>query len=138
MPATTTDKKHCYNCAVKLRRNSNWKPSDYKHPRYICKLCKAKEHWRWCRKHPIKYKRMVKRSNLARYGETPQSIELRKKKQKNRCALCQRKTLKFHVDHCHKTNKVRGLLCNGCNLLLGLVEKRSLNPNHIKTYLKSK
>ena len=40
------------------------------------------------------------------------------------CALCEsplQKTgyLKFVVDHDHKTNKVRGLLCKKCNLGLG-------------------
>lgn len=45
------------------------------------------------------------------------------KRQKYRCAIC-RVTLKiygrsFHVDHDHKTNKIRGLLCYPCNALLG-------------------
>jgi hypothetical protein len=39
--------------------------------------------------------------------------------QKNSCALCGRhqSTMKtnFHVDHCHETNTVRGLLCGPCN-----------------------
>jgi len=38
--------------------------------------------------------------------------------QKGRCAICKRKIplLKgAHVDHCHKTRKVRGLLCTYCN-----------------------
>lgn len=28
---------------------------------------------------------------------------------------------RFYIDHCHKTNKIRGLLCHQCNLALGHV-----------------
>ena len=31
---------------------------------------------------------------------------------------------KAKVDHCHKSEKVRGVLCNDCNLALGWVESR--------------
>jgi len=52
------------------------------------------------------------------------------KKQNNLCAICGKKeTLKLHsktcllaVDHDHKTNKIRGLLCSRCNLMLGSVK----------------
>lgn len=38
-----------------------------------------------------------------------------------KCSVCQNVVVKPHVDHCHKTGKLRGFLCNKCNTLLGLV-----------------
>lgn len=44
--------------------------------------------------------------------------------QNGRCAICQTTEAKGHgkrlsVDHCHKTQRLRGLLCNNCNNGLG-------------------
>lgn len=45
--------------------------------------------------------------------------------QNNRCKLCDlefdfsSKKTAPHVDHCHETGKIRGLLCNDCNIALG-------------------
>jgi Recombination endonuclease VII len=41
--------------------------------------------------------------------------------QEGRCAICGttepgRKTKRFHLDHCHDTGEIRGLLCAGCNV----------------------
>ena len=53
--------------------------------------------------------------------------------QKNLCAGCleplNSNLSKICVDHDHKTKQVRKLLCNPCNLSLGLMQE---NPNKIK------
>ena len=46
--------------------------------------------------------------------------------QDGRCLLCGRSekdlARQLVIDHCHKTDQVRGLLCYGCNSLLGLAQ----------------
>jgi Recombination endonuclease VII len=45
--------------------------------------------------------------------------------QNSSCALCSKfefDHFKLHVDHCHYTNKVRGLLCSKCNQGIGLLK----------------
>ncbi len=48
--------------------------------------------------------------------------------QNYRCAICggveiiNGKTIRLSVDHCHKTNQVRGLLCGNCNRGIGLLK----------------
>jgi hypothetical protein len=37
------------------------------------------------------------------------------------CQICSKVLEKKCIDHCHSTNKVRGVLCNNCNTALGLV-----------------
>lgn len=59
--------------------------------------------------------------------------------QRGRCAIClQKKSYRLHVDHDHKTERVRGLLCTFCNWrLLGRGRE---NPDHHEraaTYLRS-
>lgn len=45
--------------------------------------------------------------------------------QGNRCAICNEASTKraMSIDHDHKTGKVRGLLCDSCNLSLGHLER---------------
>lgn len=39
-----------------------------------------------------------------------------------KCQCCGETQDKWHFDHCHKTNKFRGILCGRCNVVLGLIE----------------
>lgn len=55
---------------------------------------------------------------LAKYQLSLDEYVALLKAQDKRCGICG-KQVKLHIDHDHKTNKVRGLLCNGCNTGLG-------------------
>ena len=40
-----------------------------------------------------------------------------------------------HIDHCHNTGIVRGLLCSKCNQLIGLAKENIKTLNNIINYL---
>lgn len=41
----------------------------------------------------------------------------------------------LHIDHCHETGKVRGLLCHGCNIALGGVKDDPTKLEALVNYL---
>lgn len=73
------------------------------------------------------------------YGITIEEYEKIFKKQNYCCEICGIKQIKaknFHVDHCHKTLKIRSILCNKCNAALGLVNEDINILEKIINYLK--
>jgi hypothetical protein len=56
---------------------------------------------------------------LKLYGLTLADYNCLKAKQNNACAICNQVPTLLYVDHDHKTGKVRGLLCNLCNVAIG-------------------
>ncbi len=61
------------------------------------------------------------------YGIDEQTYDFLLKFQNFGCAICSStnpggRGNRFHVDHDHETDIVRGLLCNKCNLALGLLQ----------------
>lgn len=69
------------------------------------------------------YKEQVKELHYQRtYGVSASLKDELLAKQDNKCAICQgtpENPKNFHLDHCHKTNKIRGVLCFACNQALG-------------------
>jgi hypothetical protein len=54
------------------------------------------------------------------YGVTREEYAALVDRQGNACAICMRPFISEpHVDHNHKTNEVRGLLCQNCNTGIG-------------------
>ena len=61
------------------------------------------------RKHSLKHK----------YGLSISEYDTILISQNKLCKICNKYMEKPFVDHCHKSNKVRGLLCSSCNSIIG-------------------
>ena len=77
------------------------------------------------------------------YGITIKEFNKLLELQSGKCAICQGPPVYngfgggsvYHVDHCHETDKVRGLLCQKCNLGLGYFQDKELNILKATGYL---
>lgn len=62
------------------------------------------------------------------YGLSLKAFDALLERQGGRCASCARPPKpgkRLHVDHDHETGMVRALLCNACNIALGLLEENA-------------
>lgn len=92
-----------------------------------CKSCIRTAQDKWRADNPDAYKESNTKSafktKLKRYGLTENSYMSMLESQDNRCAICV-EPLDFwrgtHIDHCHDTGVVRGVLCSTCNNGLGM------------------
>jgi hypothetical protein len=83
---------------------------------------------------------MNQRARLKQHGMTIKDWDELFAKQEGRCATCGThqsdldRTLA--VDHCHLSEKVRGLLCTSCNATLGFVKEDPTILQRMIVYLK--
>jgi hypothetical protein len=63
------------------------------------------------------------------------SLKEYKKLDFSKCKICKIESGKMCVDHCHKTNKVRGILCHKCNTAIGLLNDDVQNLKSAVEYL---
>jgi hypothetical protein len=123
-------------------------------PKRKCKKCSNKERWINLKNNEAKHDKMLVNRRLSRIKnpERLKNNELKTnymidiniyksmlKNQDNKCLICNNKfknSRDTHIDHCHKTKKVRGLLCSRCNCGIGLLrEDINILENAIK-YIK--
>ena len=69
------------------------------------------------------------------YGITNQEFLAKAEKQKHLCMICKRLMESPRVDHNHETNEVRDLLCNTCNVAVGMVREDILIAKSLVAYL---
>lgn len=96
-------------------------------------------------KNPGKMREYQRRSHLKiAYGMTPEQYEAILVAQDRRCATCDRPHVetpsgkeRLHVDHCHATGRVRGLLCHFCNIAAGMLGDNPAILKRLASYLES-
>ncbi len=102
----------------------------------ICKVCKAEKQRKY-RTDPIRERKYNLKN---KYGMTHKDFNLILNKQNKRCKICGSKKPfghgNFHVDHNHKTGKIRGLLCINCNRALGFFKDNTFILFSAIKYLK--
>lgn len=116
-----------------------------------CRNCTQADNKNWKRNHPVSVKlskRQWRRNfdpskrneNYYRYGVTREWYESKLKEQDEGCGMCGTKDSgtghRFHIDHNHKTGKVRGVLCYRCNIFLAHFEHDIRRPELALAYLK--
>lgn len=88
-----------------------------------CRVCKNTEVRNRRQKNNAAYRDYRRKAALKRYGISDEDYHRMMTEQSGRCAICSREGSwggrRMSVDHCHKTGRVRALLCSGCNTALG-------------------
>jgi hypothetical protein len=136
--------RECSSVHHSLQRNSNLDTERLK-----------EAHWRreWRRKNPEKaqeydrqrrlenkdkfLEREHRRNLKRRFGMTVEQYEELLAFQNGVCGICgsQPNGKKLAVDHCHETNKIRGLLCGRCNPAVGYVKNNPAIAQALTDYL---
>jgi len=157
--------KKCYECKVTKSIKDFAKNSSKKDGyQGNCKQCFNKYHSKYIKtEHGKKLNRLKNKkhyyNNLSKskfkrlkykfwpnltWEETKKEYDKLLNLQENECAICKKKETAKHsngnikmlaVDHCHITNKIRGLLCDSCNVGLGKFRDDPELLNRAKRYL---
>ncbi len=151
--------KTCRKC------NINKEDIAFSKGRMVCKDCRRlymksnydnnKEYFKnkaseWIANNPEKYKQYAKTSKInnkssnrnkylqKRFGITLEEFDCLSIAQNHVCKICnepEKVNKNLNVDHCHKTGKIRGLLCTSCNTALGLFKDLKSNLEKAIGYL---
>lgn len=108
-------------------------------------LMRRKQHYQ---QHPEYYRDQHLRH---KYGITYLDLCALFRQQEGRCEICRHKLLRLrrhrytrsyenrwiaHVDHDHKTKRVRGLLCADCNFAVGMLHDSVIGAEQLVRYLR--
>lgn len=119
------DCRTCFQAAAKARKEAHPELKEIARQR-TAKWIEDNQERYWAYKKAYRktdnFKRAFRKWHLKdKYGITPEQYEEMLERQGGGCAICGKPPgdIALHVDHCHETGRVRGLLCFSCNAGLG-------------------
>ena len=89
-----------------------------------CKSCQGKRRVSYWKPHEV----MRRKFNIT-------ETQYQKMMEPDNCPTCGRVMEKKCIDHCHKTEKIRGVICNNCNTALGLIDDNKETLTNLIQYL---
>lgn len=126
--ALKKSKKRCQDCSK--RRNNESIATRYKALTPMEKAIQQKKQTERMReKRKANPEQFIAQYAKQQYGISYVELEQLYDKQNGQCAICKKQFQSLtkrdqrrliNIDHCHKDNRVRGLLCGNCNRALGL------------------
>lgn len=112
----------CKECTKKLEREKYGDDAAFRWIKLSNQAKKLREDKEFLAKHRMRMRRWhLKKA----YGLSLEEFDSILESQGGGCAICSVKEIegetktRMVVDHCHKTNKVRGILCDLCNTAIG-------------------
>lgn len=147
-----TDSKRCPKCHEAKARSEFHKDSRNKDGLYAyCKECNKAKARAWAAANPDKVLARSQRRAAAgvfrannlryKYGLTLAEYDALLAAQGGVCAICGRADARREghrnlvVDHCHTSDRIRGLLCHSCNRGIGLLQDSAEILKKALTYL---
>lgn len=142
--------KRCSKCGKEQPPSQFFPRGDAPHKlRSYCKTCHKAYKRDLYAKNP-KHREMEYLGGVRRkYGLSQEEYQALGESEDWRCAVCRRdpkaayadQTLnaqRLHVDHCHETGRVRGLLCGNCNRALGYIEGTPGGLDAFRAYIETR
>lgn len=139
MPYSEIRERVCQNCGTSYTLGVD--STLHKYCKVKCRNAHHNKHSGKIYRNSDKGKASMRRWRLFKeFNLTEQDYDSMFAKQNYSCAICKTKEptgYNWHVDHCHTTNKVRGILCSKCNQGLGLFNDDGNILMSAKEYLES-
>lgn len=86
---------------------------------------------------PVDFFKAKSKNLKARYGIDYDGYRMMLANQGDRCGCCEESLdpADGHVDHCHSTGVIRGIVCQGCNLSLGHAKDDPVRLRRLADYI---